>query len=276
MIESLLSNSEVTGCSNQNELKLFIAKALAGSIISDGRFTASERQYVKDLIRLYKDEPSIIVEIDHIIRTKTKPELEPIGISESFAEKLLNVIIDICTSDYELHAVEAQYIQYIAKLMNVKDEILKRVIHQGIWEVRADFFNSICHELNEEERYWLAVVTLKLIYADEQVDSREIAYLQDIYQLLGGNKEQVQSVKNNAKEITFDSLPKVYFDDDLSRRIMRYLLEISLGDHNFDYRELQSIQRTASLLGYSKDALHLLIRSIKTSYLSHEDDIIIK
>ena len=56
----------------------------------------------------------------------------------------------------------------------------------------------------------------------------------------------------NAKNIPLNELPEVQFNEEVATKILRYLLEIIMGDININPAELKMIRQIAILMNYDK------------------------
>ena len=219
------------------------------------------------MLSVYSHDPETLNKIDQILRSRKVPTLINIDTSHDFAKRLLTLVTQICICDFELHIGEAKYIRDLAKHLNVEPAESEQIIYNSAKQVRMNFFDSICTSLNPDERYWLSVIIFKVVYADGKLAKNELQYLQDIFHLLEGRQQEVEKVKQSALKISLGDLPRIYLDDDVARKVLRYLLEICFVDQEFNEDELKILDEIVDYLGFHKEIYKQLIHAVKLTYL---------
>ncbi len=117
--------------------------------------------------------------------------------------------------------------------------------------------------LNNDERYWIATLFLKMIYADNRVDVKEIPYLSEALDLLDNKPMLIESAKKEAKDISVEKCTHILIGYNLTEQLLICLLEICMCDDDFDDRELITIGEIASEFGYEADQFEDLVNQEK-------------
>jgi len=243
--------------------KEWIAKVIGGAVVADGIIQPEERVHLESLFDLLKNEPEAQLIIREVIKSKAPPAIETVEVTSEVAEEIFKCILEICASDHEIKPREIQYINEAAMALGIDTLRAHHFLNIALRKVKIEFFNKLSASIHGEERIWLASVILKSIYADGRVDSSEIPYLNDVYQLVGGNVELLEEIKKGAKSPSLTSLPKIFFEKDLATEILRYLLEITMGDQDIDAREVEMVRQISYLLRYDEEELEKLIDRVE-------------
>lgn len=264
MIYRLFQMKQENGENFPKAVKTWITKVIGGAIIADGILHPNERTYLEELFQQMSDYPEALLLIRETIKLDEPPPIEPIEVDLNLAIQILKTILEICASDHLLTATEIQYVKQVAQAMNLDQTRVQKLIGLTIRRVKSEFFSELLEELQENEKFWLASLILKTIYADGFVDSKEIPYLNDVFQLLNGDVERLENVKADAKNIRIQNLPKVVFSDPIKEKILRYLLELMCSVQDTDTRELELIHEVAlSILQYTPKELEGLTEYIQ-------------
>ncbi|MGK0288706.1 MAG: putative tellurite resistance protein B-like protein [bacterium] len=267
MIKEFLSDPIISLEVSKKKLNTFVGEILTGAIVADHRIVPPEKPLINELLSIYSHDVETLNKIDHILRSRKVPKLTNVDASPDFARRLLTLVTQICICDFELHLGEAEYIRNLAKNLNILPAESEQIIYNSAKQVRMNFFDSICKSLNSSERYWFSVIIFKVVYADGKLAKNELQYLQDIFHLLEGRQQEVEKVKQSALELNLEDLPRIYLDDDIARKVLRYLLEICFVDQEFDEEELKILDEIVDYLGFHKEIYKQLIHAVKMTYL---------
>jgi len=246
------------------EVKLSIVKFIVGLIVADGVIHDAEKKYLLPLIEQSLDDSDVLKEIFKILQDKKFPHLKKINIDSSVAERILRLILNICACDDDLHYKEVIFAKRVGSALGITRLRIHGLLDQTVFRLKTESFDKLLGGLDEDERYWLAVVILKVIFADEKVHIKEYLYFSDIYDLVKYEDTEMlfEKVKEGPNQLKLEELPPVDFGSELSLRILKYLLCVSMIDSFFDYREHLLIQKVAQILK-CEDQLEDLILSVK-------------
>ncbi|MBF0237818.1 MAG: hypothetical protein HQM12_08950 [SAR324 cluster bacterium] len=243
--------------------KQWIAKIIGGSIIADGVVHRNEHIYLENLFSMMKDEPQALLIIRDIIRNGEIPEIENINIDPRMAEKVFKGVLEICACDHEISPSEIKYINQAGTALNIDMLRVHKLINSTLRKVKIEFFNQLLEELQPDEKRWLAIIILKCVYADGKVHYREIPYLNDVFELVDSDQQALSRIKQDAVDIPLNQLPKVYFDEEIKRDIMRYILEIVMGDEDLDESEELLIHGIADAIEFDREQLYSLMDTVE-------------
>ncbi len=126
------------------------------------------------------------------------------------------------------------------------------------------FFMKL-NNLNKNERYWIATLFLKVIFADERIDRKEVPYLRDVFDLLDNNTKLIQSSKKESKQLSVEKCTHILIGYNLTEQLLICLLEICICDNDFDDRELVTVGEIASEFGYEADRFEGLVLQVKNN-----------
>ncbi|MGK5093599.1 hypothetical protein WDW89_16515 [Deltaproteobacteria bacterium TL4] len=263
MIRKLFSFKSPDGATYSQEVKEWIAKVIGGAIVADGVVQPEELIHLKHLFEMLKDEPEAQLVIRKVIKNAVPPEIEPLNIEDpQLKETIFRCVLDICAADHELLPEEIRYINEAGMALDIDILRIHKLINITMRKVKVEYFDSLSADLHGEERHWLAIVTLKVILSDGRIAPKEIPYLNDVYELVGGDQKILEEVKKEARETEFENLPPMFFDKNLTMRIMRYLLDIAVGDE-IDEEELALIRKVAETLEVSETQLQDLVDRVE-------------
>lgn len=116
--------------------------------------------------------------------------------------------------------------------------------------------------LSREERIVFARALLFLIQIDQNIDSRERAYMHEISNIYGVQNDFSELTKPMSKEIIFNEI-KIIQDRRKALYLMKELLEAANVDDDFADEEAEFIERAAKLLDIPEqkvlDINHLIL-----------------
>ncbi len=269
------------------DIELWVAKFFTGVIVADGIIDPAEQSYLETLLTSTLDKPEINRSIRKILEEKKPAKLDTIQVTPETAKKIFKCALDICCCDEELHYTEIRFVKEAGEVLGILPIEVHVMIDHSILALKATSFEELLKNLNEQERYWLAVVILKVIFADQKVSNKEFLYFSDIYdltedadslfnemqkefscfsdvyELTEDADELVNTMQENSMQVTLENLPKMNLDSKRSHQILKYLLTLTMVDKDFDEQEFGLIQDIAGLLEYDQNKLKELVESTK-------------
>lgn len=261
MIKKILSFKTKDGVALDSDTKLWIVSTIAGSIVVDKKVHPSEKIHVEVLFEEIKDEPRALITMHEIIKGEAPLRVKPISLPYKLAEQIFKYILDIAACDNELPPEEIRYLNEVGLALGIDVLKVHKLIHFTIRTVKVEFFNQLLGGLNKDERQWLAFVILKAIYLDGRIDKGEIIYLNHVFELLDGEESLIDQWKRDVKTKNLSDFPLPKFDFELSTRILKYLLGITMTHTDVDNEEIGFVKEIAESLEYDQEQLAQLIAS---------------
>lgn len=248
------------------EIRKWIARMIGSVVVADHRISPQEKVYVSTILKAFEDDPEMQQTLHEILDLKQTASVTPLEVSTDFAEAIFRYILKVCLCDRNLAPQEIQYLHEVGSVLGIDTDKKRQIFKQNIFQAKQGFFEHLIDRLRENERYWLAVMILKIIYADHRLHQKELPYLNHIAELVDNSSEQIKAVKEDAANLSFDQIEKVVLDQQLSGHILEYLLRIVMIDQEFTIDELHTIKTIAKLLGYDEKRLKKLINLVKADY----------
>ncbi len=128
------------------------------------------------------------------------------------------------------------------------------------------FFKKL-NDLDKNERYWIATLFLKMIYADNKVHVKELPYYNEVFDLLDNDPMMVEAAKTEARDLTLEKCTNILIGYNFTEQLLICLLEIASCDDDFDDREYQTMKETAYYFGYETDRFEELVNQVKNQRL---------
>ena len=248
----------------ESELKEWIALMLTGAIVADKHLEESETPYLETLIQVFGKDHPISQNIEKVIQSKEIPHLEAKTIDPAIAEEIFECMLEICGGDHELHLGEIQYLRDTGSLLGIDYLELQYLIKHTGTNVKTASFHGMLEDLNEEQRYWLAMVILNMIFSDEHISVKEGVYLGDLDDLLKERPDILRTIKINPRQLLSDTFPDVSLEPALVGRVIKYLLGLAVSDGVLEQTEEQVIRHVAETIGYAPAQLEEDITRIKS------------
>ncbi len=250
-------------------VKLWVARFLGGIIIADHIIDRKEVLYLQAIFDNAIEEPTIRQTLTDVLQENEVPEMEPLEVAPDVAEHIIQCALDICSSDYELHRNETRLIEAAAQALGLDTIKIYELVDRALMKIKFNSFEKLLIRLDRKGQYWLAVVILKLIYADETIAPKETIYLSDIYELLDDPAEIFNKIQEDTNYIELSELPDVNFQPELTADIMHYLVTIALVDGDYDPREEAFLQQVSQTLNYGESRLTDLIQGLSENYMGY-------
>ncbi|MBF0289580.1 MAG: hypothetical protein HQM14_17340 [SAR324 cluster bacterium] len=261
MIKKIFSFTKEDGTGLTQQEKLWIAKAIVGLATVNDHLHLNEKEHIVALYETLDGNPGILIAMNKVIKGDKPPWIDPISFPPELADQVFKYILQVAACDYEIPPEEIRYINQVGFALNINVLKIHKWTNFAIRQAKIEFFNQLKNDLNEEECYWLAHVVLKAIYIDKHIDKREILFFNDVYELLGENEAQINEAKADGKNLKLDHLPKVQFDHALTRRILQYLLRLTMSNIQVEESEIAFVRKIAQMLQYEEDELETIIAS---------------
>ncbi|MBF0278752.1 MAG: hypothetical protein HQM13_13210 [SAR324 cluster bacterium] len=248
------------------EIRAWIAEIIGSTIVADEKIAPQEKSYVRAIKNAFADDPQMLSSLNRILDTKKLAPASQIAVSAELAVAIFHYILKICLCDRNLAAKEIHYLHQVGNSLGIENEDKRQIFKQVIFQTKEGFFQNLREQLQQKEREWLAVMILKVIYADNRLHQKELPYLNHVADLVDNESERIKAIREDASKRSIEQMGKVQFEKKLSGRILEYLLRIVMSDQEFSPDEFQSIQLIARQLDYENKRLKKLIDLVKSDY----------
>lgn len=246
----------------------WIAHAVGGAILADSTISENEERLVPGLIQDLGGGKEIRQIIEGILDSGKFDSLTPLHVPSDLGEMIFRYILNICIVDRNLAPKEIHYLNDVGNALHLGAERKRKIFKQVIFQAKERFFHILAEQLNADERYWLAIMILKIIYADHHVHQKELPYFNNVVDLLADSDISISSVKQAATEKDLEEFGNVQMTEGLATWVLEYLLGIVMIDRDCAEDEVETIQNIANLLSYDNKKLEQLIAVAKTDYQS--------
>ena len=247
-----------------SELREWIALMVAGAIIADKIVEERETLYLETLMQVFGNDHPISRNIEKVVQSKEIPSLQAKTIDLALAEQVFECLLEICGCDQELHVGEIQYLRETGSLLGIDYLELQYLIKHTGTNVKTASFHGMLEDLNEDQRYWLGMVILKMIFSDDHISVKEGVYLGDLDDLLKEKPDVLRTIKINPRQLLSDTFPQVSLEPALVGRVIKYLLGLAVSDGVLEKTEEQVIRQVAETIAYSPARLEEDIETIKS------------
>ncbi len=249
-----------------SKIRQWIAYVIGGAVIVDKKVDPQEVEYAKQIFKTFGEYQKMLETFQQVINTNQPITIPPIDLSPKLAEIVFRCILRICISDRNLTSEEVHYIQTVSTVLKMEKEKKRSMIKQAIFQAKEKFFRQFTANLEEKERYWLAAMILKIIYADGKVHQKELPYLNHVAELLSDSPELIRSVKKDAADFSLEQFGKVHLSSETIANLLEYLLRIIMSDQTCEVNELELLFAIAKTLEFDELQLESLVKSVKSDY----------
>jgi WD40 repeat protein len=242
---------------------LWMAKNIPGAAFADGEFTKKEKYQFQGLPEIFKQNSDAVKVYNNTIKSRKVTDIEPLNFSEDFSFNALNTIINICTSDWILHKKEIDYINQAAKALSINHLVKNRFTIRALDELQLEYLMTIEEDLAQTERIWLTSIIFKVVQADGVLKSREKKTMDNIQDLIIKDKKTFEAIRKS-KNFKFETLPNMALSGDLSTKILRFLIGITISEEGIDEQGLIVVKTVAERLKIEPDKVTEFISYTKT------------
>lgn len=237
-------------------------RAIGYAVTADRIVQPGEKPYLMSLISIIRKHPEISHVLPEILHPQGSPQLPPLTIDLEIAETIFRCVLQICAS-HNITNEEIAYINHVGVALGLSSSKTHHLINSVVrTHIKNLSLKQLVRSLNKKVRYWVAVMMLKLIQADEQIDHDEAYYLEDIHELLQKDSYLINAAKKDALDKPLSEFEKLDIEKSNALSILKYLLEILMGKGDMDERELEMIQGIAELLNFKETELNKIIETV--------------
>lgn len=248
------------------DVQHWIAQAIGGAMNADKKKTPQDPNLLAQITNDLGGGEDIRQIIESAIHTENTGMLSPIQLPDSLAKTIFRYLLVLCILDRNLATEEIHYINNIGKLLNIEAVEKRQIFKQTIFHEKERFFHQLMDQLSAEERFWLAIMILKVIYADEQVHQKELPYFNNVVELLKDTGHSIKSVKQESTHQPIEAFQQIHLSEEASHWVLEYLLGIVMIDQDCTDEELDNIRKIAKLLQYNHEKLEELIATAKSDH----------
>jgi len=159
---------------------------------------------------------------------------EPIKITENISKLMIGTVLKIFSYNRDLCDSDYYFISDISIAMGLDPETVGYIIEQSQSDTRKEFFKMLVQFLTPEECLKCAILIYRAIKADNYIHPAEFKYFENISQLVGHDHQLLEQLKHRSQ--SQDEI-RLSINEELSKYIFKYLIEIVMCDGQFDSRE---------------------------------------
>ncbi len=220
------------------EEAIWTATRAGGAVISDGALHDAELKFLDRYYDLMQHaDPVSQACKDALMRVKV-PAQEPLKTTAKKSEKIFRFILQALTSDLEIGEKEVAFALQTAILLGLSEKEARPALSEAVEFLRLEFFLRLMARLDSSQLEWLALVVVKLVYADGKVTPTERAYLNHLSYLLGQDYAKLRYIRGHFQNHPIDEINTEGFSHGLSLQVSRYLIEIALQGHSLEPKAL--------------------------------------
>lgn len=245
----------------------WVVRAVGHAVTADRIVHPAEAPFLMSLIQVIRGNPEIAHTLSDILHPGKEPELPPLALETELAEEVFQCVLLICASERDLHTKEFEFINHVGEALNLDPTSCHHFINVEVRRhLKGTFLKKLLRSLDKPGRYWVSVMVLKLIQADEKIDHEEAHYLKDVHDLLQKDSQRIEAAKNDALNKPLEAFSPLKVDKGVAKSILQYLLEILMGEdeEEVDQREMDLIVGIAPLLEVPPGELEKIIKAVES------------
>lgn len=171
---------------------------------------------------------------------------ESIKVTENISKLIIDTVLKIFSYNRDLCDNDYYFISDISNAMGADPETVGYLIEQSLSETRKNFFKILVHFLTPEECLKCAILIYRAIKADNYVHPAEFKYFENISQLVNHDHQLLEQLKQRSH--SEDSI-RLSINEEISKYIFKYLIEIVMCDGQFDSRESEYLKEIGQSFG---------------------------
>ena len=242
-------------------LRQWVAEVIGLIALADKVIHPNETPYLITLFRVLQQDSETLKILHQVINAPKNTTVMPIEISQDIGEQVLFCMLSICVSDRELHQEESSYLEKVNRAMGFPKEHIHRLINTTLHELNLKSAYYLFCQLDRKEKYWLMLVIVKSVYASHQAEQGELSYLNDIYQLIGGDSQLLETIKHDTLHRPLSELASIVFPHSVSKQVLTYLSYIFISNEKLTQQEIKVLREVGFALNYDEGKLEALITS---------------
>lgn len=192
-------------------------------------------------------------------------QFEEINLPAKLSGRIISDLLKIFSTRLHLSENEILFLSEVGIALQMNPEDVDAQIEKSLYQMRRDFTELIKKFLNEDQRYWVALMLWKAVHADHKIHPKEYKYFENIAQILNYNLKRLTQLEHESDDI--QGLPLPQLDIRFYRHIFRYIVEIVMIDGQFDPDESQFVQEMGRRFGYDKDQQDQIIQPVASTLM---------
>jgi uncharacterized membrane protein YebE (DUF533 family) len=188
---------------------------------------------------------------------------ESIKVTENISKLIIDTVLKIFSYNRDLCDNDYYFISDICNAMGADPEVVGFIIEQSLSETRKKFFGMLVHFLAPEECLKCAILIYRAIKADNYIHPAEFKYFENISQLVRHDHQLLEQLKQRSQS---QDIIQLSINEEISKYIFKYLIEIVMCDGQFDSREseyLKEIGRSFGLDNQQQDDIIQPVASLQ-------------
>tara|TARA_Y100000385_G_scaffold282954_1_gene338270 strand:- start:269 stop:1075 length:807 start_codon:yes stop_codon:yes gene_type:complete len=237
-----------------------IIKTIIAAIWADGKIHKSEQEYLNQIKEVFMDHPPIVKSLKKFIHLRHPIVLKPIKIPAALSIKVFKTVVSICSCDLDLDINEIYLMRETAVMLNIDIELRRQIINELTISMKSKLLDRLLQDMEEDEIFTLVVVTLEIVYNDNELVDKDIPYLEDLVRI---TKEHnlIERISIHGEQIEQKSIDPIK-----AEKFVKFMLEISMSDGIWFPYELKMIRKIGSELQIVEEKVEWLIFSVHASY----------
>lgn len=182
--------------------------------------------------------------------TAHPPNTLPAGLAIplNVATRVVLAFLEWVMIDLQFKAAQIESVLKIANLFQIPKDKFQEHLYKQLSELKTPLLLILNTQLNNDQKEWLALLMLRMIYSDQRIDHRETRFLGDVNLLLNGRSEMIQVLNQAAKTIDLNKIPVLKISAVLAKSLLLYLLVLACCDEKFDSLEQEVFRKAGKLL----------------------------
>ena len=191
---------------------------------------------------------------------------ETIKITENIGKLIIHTILKIFSYNRDLCDNDYYFISDTTNAMAFNLETVGYIIEQSLSDTRKGFFEMLVQFLTPEECLKCAILIYRAIKADNYVHPAEFKYFENISQLVRHDHQLLEQLKQRSH--SQDKI-RLSINEELSKYIFKYLIEIVMCDGQFDSRESDYLKGIGESFGLNYQQQDEIIQPVASLQMVH-------
>jgi uncharacterized tellurite resistance protein B-like protein len=196
-------------------------------------------------------------------------QIDPLDLPQNVSSRIIGDLLKVFSCRFHLSENEVLFLSEVGNAVSLPPEDVDANIEKSMYQMRKEFTELIKKFLNEDQRYWVALMLWKAVHADHKIHPKEYKYFENIAQILSYNLKRLTQLENEPDQ--FRGLPLPELDPRFYRHIFRYIVEIVMIDGQFDPDESQFVQEMGRNFGYDKKQQDLVIQPVASALMLRQN-----
>lgn len=189
-----------------------------------------------------------------------------IKITENIGKLIIQTVLKIFSYNRDLCDSDYYFISDTSTAMGIDPETTGYIIEQSLSDTRKEFFKMLVQFLSPEECLKCAILIYRAIKADNYVHPAEFKYFENISQLVKHDHQLMEQLKQRSQ--SEDNI-RLSINEELSKYIFKYLIEVVMCDGQFDSRESSYLKGIGESFGLNHQQQDEIIQPVASLQMVH-------